>query len=281
MPPTSTSNDRQTYWPRTGPVGFTPDLGDDHPCRNCGYNLRGLQADARCPECGAVFGIDPFLDPLPYDQRQSFGSFISTLIIVLFSPKELAGQIWHGATIDGSAAMRFRRICITVGSISLIPTVCILIGLASNWTAAAWVSPIVAMSILVWLQSFTNDSIDFFNDKGHGSPQRRAKALGRYAAAPLLLMPAHLALLRFSFAAESFESATIAGVLACHVLILGAQLLLVASAEAALLWQLVDISRPMAFALTLGAMIPRMFFAAVYVAGIPALLGAIANSMTG
>jgi hypothetical protein len=29
-----------------------PMIVDDHPCPGCGYNLRGLAANARCPECG-------------------------------------------------------------------------------------------------------------------------------------------------------------------------------------------------------------------------------------
>lgn len=29
----------------------------DIPCRKCGYNLRGLQIDGRCPECGRAVGL--------------------------------------------------------------------------------------------------------------------------------------------------------------------------------------------------------------------------------
>lgn len=275
------SDDRHTYWPRTGPVGFVPDLGDDHACRNCGYNLRGLQVDARCPECGAVFGIDPFVDPLTWDQKQTLGTFLSTLMTVLFTPKDLAAQIWHGYTIDGIAAIRFRRICVTIATISLWPVMIVLIGRAAGWIGAACISPVVGMSILVWANSFTNESIEFFKDKGAGSPARRAKALARYASAPLALMPVHAVLLKFTYAAAARGGEIFFIVMACHAMLLLVQLLLCASAEAALLWQLVDISRGTGFAIALGNLIPRLFYTGVYLLMIPWLLAVVANAIGG
>jgi hypothetical protein len=72
-----------------------------------------------------------------------------------------------------------------------------------------------------------------------------------------------------------------AAVLACHAGLLFVQLMLVASAEAALLWQLVDVSRGMALIVTMMSMTPRLFYAAVYVIGIPWLLAAVAKSIGG
>jgi hypothetical protein len=37
----------------TAPTSLTTDL----PCRKCGYNLRGLTPDGRCPECGTPVGF--------------------------------------------------------------------------------------------------------------------------------------------------------------------------------------------------------------------------------
>src|SRR5512139_2122602 len=93
-------NDRRNYWPRAGPVGYVPDLGDDRPCANCGYNLRGLAYDSACPECGALWGISPASEQLPWDnaeQRERGGgviAFIATVFIVLLRPRDLSGQVW-------------------------------------------------------------------------------------------------------------------------------------------------------------------------------------------
>jgi hypothetical protein len=262
-------------------VGFVPDLGDDHACRNCGYNLRGLQVDARCPECGAVFGIDPFVDPLPWDQKQTLGTFLSTFLMVLFTPKDLAAQIWHGYTIDGTAAIRFRRICVGVATLSLLSVMIVLIGRASSWIGAACISPVIFMSALLWATSFTNESIDFFKDKGAGSPQRRAKALARYAAAGLLLTPAHWVLLKFTYAAAGYDGAVLALAAGCHALLLLVQLLTCACAEAALLWQLVDVSRGTSFAIALGNLSPRLFYTGIYLLVIPWLLAVVASAIGG
>ena len=43
-----------TYWPRYGPAVPPPDINDDRLCTNCGYNLRGLAYENRCPECGSA-----------------------------------------------------------------------------------------------------------------------------------------------------------------------------------------------------------------------------------
>jgi hypothetical protein len=68
----------------------------DAPCRGCGYNLRGLSTDGRCPECGTVVGVsvqgdwlrfsDPqFLLTLRKGVRFILWSILITVIVVVLS----------------------------------------------------------------------------------------------------------------------------------------------------------------------------------------------------
>lgn len=45
-------------------------VADDVPCRKCGYNLRGLGADGRCPECGAPVAVSLVGSLLRYSSPQ-------------------------------------------------------------------------------------------------------------------------------------------------------------------------------------------------------------------
>jgi hypothetical protein len=55
----------------TAAMGVTDAQGvvlADLPCRKCGYNLRGLSLDGRCPECGSAVGLSVQGDLMRYSQ---------------------------------------------------------------------------------------------------------------------------------------------------------------------------------------------------------------------
>ena len=48
------------------PGGVPARVAADTPCRHCGYNLRGLAPEGRCPECGTPIGLAVHGDLLGY-----------------------------------------------------------------------------------------------------------------------------------------------------------------------------------------------------------------------
>lgn len=280
--------DRRTFWPRVGPIGFVADLGDDRPCANCGYNLRGLAYDSACPECGAIFGISVAVDPMPWDdeERRGIVGFLSACAIVLLRPRDLGGQVWACDPIDGKAAIRFRRICIIIGTIFMSLVTYVLTGEAIGFWLAPLCLVLDVMAIALWLNLFTHGAIHFFEDKGSGSARRRAMALARYVAAPMALMPIHLVLAPLHWRLINGTAPVVKDMpepwtllLLAHGAILFVQLLACAAAQAALLWQVVDISRLSASSLALVDVLGRTLLGAIYFIGVPVLIALVAISL--
>ena len=57
------------------------------------------------------------------------------------------------------------------------------------------------------------------------------------------------------------------------------QLLACAAAEGALLWQVVDVSRPLASAIAMGDIFGRTLLGAIYFLAVPILMAVVANSI--
>lgn len=57
-------------YPPAGLVNAAGVVPDDAPCRKCSYNLKGLTASGRCPECGTPVGVSIHGDLLRYSEPQ-------------------------------------------------------------------------------------------------------------------------------------------------------------------------------------------------------------------
>jgi hypothetical protein len=268
----SLADELRTYWPRAGPVGaYVPDLGDDRPCENCGYNLRGLPFNSTCPECGATSGIVPVVEAIPWNERQTLGSFFGTALIVITAPGELAAHVWKRDMIWLKPARKFRRINVALATISVFAAVMWATAQMIGLDRAVFCAPLDLIAVLWWFISLTNDPRLFFQNKGNAVACLRAAGLSYYLAAPLILSPLHLGILALPVPILAHEDAIVAS-LVLHVALIGLQLLTMAAAESALLWQLVELPRGGAFAIALGNALLRAVRGAVYVVLIPAVM---------
>jgi hypothetical protein len=67
--------------------GLFDDRGEiviDHDCKKCGYNLRGLREDGRCPECGTPIGLSTTGDLLRFADPDWVEKVARGLTIILW-----------------------------------------------------------------------------------------------------------------------------------------------------------------------------------------------------
>src|SRR2546421_4875125 len=268
------ANDRRPFWPRAGPAAaFVPDLGDDRPCENCGSNLRGLPFNSTCPECGSTSGIRADAEPIAWNDEPSLANYFRTALMVLTGARDLAAQVWTRDMLWMRPARRFRGVNVALATIALSPAIVAAQASFIGLERALWCAPLDVLCALWWFLTSTAQPAQFLKDKGSPIPSRRAEVLSAYLSATLILSPLHLLLLAVSTKFTDLDPLAVA--LSLHVPLLLLQMLLVAVAESALLWQLVELPRGGAFMMCLSVGVFRCIFAAVYLIALPAIFASM------
>lgn len=107
---------------------------DDRPCRKCGYNLRGLKAGDRCPECGTAVSEakrkqDRYADNM-------IESPMRYLVVVA------CGSVAMGLALFGSIGLMIAERAASAGWNPLSPLIVAVVGglIAVVWVAGVWLA---------------------------------------------------------------------------------------------------------------------------------------------
>jgi hypothetical protein len=199
--------------------------------------------------------------------------------MVLFTPRELAGHVWRQDKIWLRPARKFRAISVMLATFSVCAVIVALTARAIGLQLALFCAPFDLLCVLWWFIALTREPDRFLRDKGNPIACLRARAISTYLAAPLALSPVHLAILLLPSYLTTDEMLALS--IGLHTALIILQLVLMASAESVLLWQLVEVPRSGAFAIVLVQGFIRAVKGVAYVVALPALAACMANSVGG
>jgi hypothetical protein len=206
-------------------------------------------------------------------------SYLKTVLMVLTTPGNLAVQVWTRDVLWRRAAERFRRIHVLLGTLSVTGVLVAVTATAVGPYQAIACAPVDLAAVLWWFLVLTGEPAQFFQDKGTPTACRRAGVLSAYLSAPLILSPLHLLLLALPVRPPQVDPVLAALVL--HGALILLQVLLMASAESALLWQLVELPRGGTLALAAGAALLRCAKGLIYVVVLPVVFANLATALVG
>jgi len=269
----------QTFWTRRGGRDLSAEVDYDRPCPVCGYNLRGRPLRTRCPECGSVGGWNLYDEPVAWDDRRTLGAFVSTALTAIFHPRSLARHVWCPQRLDLPAARRFRRIALSIASISLLAVTFVVTARATNLLVAACAAPIDLVAIIVWLNAVTIEPLSRMKDWSSNSALgRRIHVVVHYASASLVLSPLHIVLVALVHDPEHVPWVLAAGL---HIGLLMVQLWIASLSLGWLLHELIDMPAVQGHALSIGPVFTAGASAAITLVAVPATVAMIATHLVG
>jgi hypothetical protein len=272
------------FWPRSVQPGvIAADYDHDRPCGNCGYNLRGLPPRQPCPECGSVGGLNLSDVSIPFDDQPGWLTFLSTVVMVITRPHELARQVWRPVRLDLAAARRFRRICIGTGVLSIAGATLQLARHVIDPRAALLMLPVSLTCALVWLHALSALPEAFILRGNAPAPlEPRARAVAQYPSATFVLLPMQLVLTLVTVQTIGALGAPWNWLLAAgtQFALLALLLLPGAAASAWIVFELVDVSAGRAFAMAILILLARLVSGAIMLIAIPAMTAMLAARWT-
>lgn len=267
------------FWSRRGGRDLSAEVDYDRPCAVCGYNLRGMPLRSRCPECGSLGGWNLYDEPVAWDDERTFWAFVSTCITAIFRPHRLARHVWVPARMDLPAARRFRRIALTLASVSLV-VVAFLITLRTCGIPAALLSiPFQSAAIIVWLNAVTLEPLSRLKEwSGNSALARRVQCVVMYSSATLVLSPLHIVLVLLMRDPVDFPWQIVA---AASIALLIVQIWLASIVLGWLHYELIDMPKIQAHVMALGPVFTAMASAAIVLFAVPATIAMLALKITG
>jgi hypothetical protein len=189
-------------------------------CPSCSYDLRGIEGNQRCPECGLVIDREGLRrSRIPWVHRRQIGrvrAYLRTFWFATVQTKTLAGDVFR--PLGYSDAKRFSLVTCVLAWIA--PAVAIVIGLwqgedilagafggfdpfrgtpgqpltgildiALPWAAGAAMLPVMPVCMFLFLLAVSGVPSYWFHPKRLPVVrQNRAVAVSYYASAPLALL---------------------------------------------------------------------------------------------
>jgi hypothetical protein len=181
--------------------------------------------------------------------------------------------------MDLPAARRFRRIALTIASVSLTVVAFILTLRTCGIPAALLSIPFQSAAIIVWFNAVTLEPLSRLKEWSGNSPlARRVQCVVHYSSATLVLSPLCIVLVLLMRDTIDFPWQIVAA--ACIALLI-LQLWIASISLGWLHYELIDMPKIQAHVMALGPIFTAMASAAIVLFAVPATIAMLALHMVG